>query len=138
MRLSFVFRGTALGLVALVATACGKNPVVITDSPTGTWGFVANRVYMAMIKEANACIDEGIATREHSSKKESGESPLGGDLRNKKAARLSADGLSFTVHWSEDGQNGSSAKPQRTWRDAYFCTAHPSPVRTGVFFPGRT
>ena len=36
-----------------VATACGKNPVVITDTPSGTWGFVANRVYMAMIQEAN-------------------------------------------------------------------------------------
>jgi 3-hydroxybutyryl-CoA dehydrogenase len=47
-----------------VATACGKNPVVITDSPTGTWGFVANRVYGAMLREANLCIEEGIATRE--------------------------------------------------------------------------
>jgi 3-hydroxyacyl-CoA dehydrogenase len=46
------------------ATACGKNPVVITDSPNGTWGFVANRVYMAMIQEANRCVDEGMATRE--------------------------------------------------------------------------
>jgi 3-hydroxyacyl-CoA dehydrogenase len=47
-----------------VATACGKNPVVITDAPSGTWGFVANRVYAAMVREANAVIDEGIATRE--------------------------------------------------------------------------
>jgi 3-hydroxybutyryl-CoA dehydrogenase len=47
-----------------VATACGKNPVVITDAPSGAWGFVANRVYMAMIQEANRCVDEGIATRE--------------------------------------------------------------------------
>jgi 3-hydroxyacyl-CoA dehydrogenase len=47
-----------------VATACGKNPVVITDAPSGTWGFVANRVYGAMLREANLCIDEGIATRE--------------------------------------------------------------------------
>jgi 3-hydroxyacyl-CoA dehydrogenase len=47
-----------------VATACGKNPVVITDAPSGTWGFVANRVYAAMLREANAVIDEGIATRE--------------------------------------------------------------------------
>src|SRR4029077_12135968 len=39
-------------------------PVVITDSPSGTWGFVANRVYGAMIQEANRCVDEGIATRE--------------------------------------------------------------------------
>ena len=69
MRLAEIVRGpgtsdaTAATIVEL-ATACGKNPVVITDSPNGTWGFVANRVYMAMIKEANACIDEGIATRE--------------------------------------------------------------------------
>jgi 3-hydroxyacyl-CoA dehydrogenase len=47
-----------------VALACGKNPVVITDSPSGTWGFVANRVYGAMIREANAAVEEGIATRE--------------------------------------------------------------------------
>jgi len=69
MRLAEIVRGpetsdaTAATIVEL-ATACGKNPVVIKDSPDGTWGFVANRVYMAMIKEANACIDEGIATRE--------------------------------------------------------------------------
>ena len=69
MRLAEIVRGpdtsdaTAATIVEL-ATACGKNPVVISDSPDGTWGFVANRVYMAMIKEANACIDEGIATRE--------------------------------------------------------------------------
>ena len=46
------------------ARACGKNPVVINDAPSGAWGFVANRVYMAMIQEANRCVDEGIATRE--------------------------------------------------------------------------
>jgi 3-hydroxybutyryl-CoA dehydrogenase len=45
------------------ATACGKNPVVIADTTTA-WGFVANRVYGAMLKEANRCIDEGVATRE--------------------------------------------------------------------------
>jgi 3-hydroxybutyryl-CoA dehydrogenase len=44
------------------ATACGKNPVVIADT-TSTWGFVANRVYGAMIEEANRCVEEGIATR---------------------------------------------------------------------------
>jgi 3-hydroxyacyl-CoA dehydrogenase len=47
-----------------LARACGKNPVVITDAPSGTWGFVANRVYGAMIREANAVVEEGIATRE--------------------------------------------------------------------------
>jgi 3-hydroxybutyryl-CoA dehydrogenase len=47
-----------------LAHACEKHPVVITDSPSGTWGFVANRVYGAMLREANAVIEEGVATRE--------------------------------------------------------------------------
>ena len=47
-----------------LAVECGKNPVVITDAPSGTWGFVANRVYGAMLREANAVLEEGIATRE--------------------------------------------------------------------------
>jgi 3-hydroxybutyryl-CoA dehydrogenase len=69
MRLAEIVRGPAtsdatVATIVELATACNKNPVVIQDSPDGTWGFVANRVYMAMIKEANACIDEGIATRE--------------------------------------------------------------------------
>ena len=55
---------TTVQTVVDVASACGKHPVVITDSPSGTWGFVANRVYGAMIQEANRCVDEGIATRE--------------------------------------------------------------------------
>lgn len=46
-----------------VAAACGKNPVVIKDT-TSTWGFVANRVYFAMIQEANKVVEEGVATRE--------------------------------------------------------------------------
>ena len=46
-----------------VAAACGKNPVVINDT-TSAWGFVANRVYFAMIQEANRVVEEGIATRE--------------------------------------------------------------------------
>ena len=49
--------------VVEVAAACGKNPVVINDT-TSTWGFVANRVYFAMIQEANKVVEEGIATRE--------------------------------------------------------------------------
>jgi len=69
MRLAEIVRtadtsDAAVQTVVDVATACGKNPVVITDAPSGTWGFVANRVYMAMIAEANRCVDEGIATRE--------------------------------------------------------------------------
>ena len=69
MRLAEIVRGpdtsdATVQTIVELATACGKNPVVIHDSPDGTWGFVANRVYAAMIREANACIDEGIATRE--------------------------------------------------------------------------
>lgn len=44
-----------------IATRCGKHPVVIKDSAM-TWGFVANRVYGAMIREAARCVEEGIAT----------------------------------------------------------------------------
>ena len=40
-----------------------RTPVVINDT-TSTWGFVANRVYFAMIQEANKVVEEGIATRE--------------------------------------------------------------------------
>ena len=47
--------------VTAVATACGKNPIVINDAPT-SWGFVANRVYFAMIAEANRVVAEGVAT----------------------------------------------------------------------------
>ena len=69
MRLAEIVRGAATSDATVqtlveVATACEKNPVVITDAPSGAWGFVANRVYMAMIQEANRCVDEGIATRE--------------------------------------------------------------------------
>jgi 3-hydroxyacyl-CoA dehydrogenase len=69
MRLAEIVRTSATSdatvqTIVDVAAACGKNPVVITDAPSGTWGFVANRVYAAMLREANAVIDEGIATRE--------------------------------------------------------------------------
>ncbi len=50
-------------VVVDAAIACGKNPVVIADTTTA-WGFVANRVYGAMLREANAVVEEGIATRE--------------------------------------------------------------------------
>jgi 3-hydroxyacyl-CoA dehydrogenase len=44
-----------------VATACGKNPIVIRDTPMA-WGFVTNRVYFAMVAEAQKVVSEGIAT----------------------------------------------------------------------------
>lgn len=49
--------------VTRVAAACGKNPVVVRDAPTA-WGFVANRVYFAMIAEAQRVVAAGIATNE--------------------------------------------------------------------------
>jgi 3-hydroxyacyl-CoA dehydrogenase len=47
--------------VSAVARQCGKNPVVIKDTAMA-WGFVANRVYFAMIAEAQKVVNEGIAT----------------------------------------------------------------------------
>lgn len=61
-----IVRGPATSdecVATLVAAAerCGKHPVVIKDSAMA-WGYVANRVYGAMIREAARCADEGIAT----------------------------------------------------------------------------
>jgi 3-hydroxyacyl-CoA dehydrogenase len=53
----------AIETVTKVATACGKNPIVVKDIDTA-WGFVANRVYFAMIREAQRVIDDGVATAE--------------------------------------------------------------------------
>ena len=49
--------------VVAVASRCGKNPVVVQDFPT-QWGFVANRVYFAMIREAQRVVDAGIASQD--------------------------------------------------------------------------
>ncbi|HEX5616691.1 MAG TPA: 3-hydroxyacyl-CoA dehydrogenase family protein [Acidimicrobiia bacterium] len=49
--------------VVEVARACGKHPIVVKDNPM-EWGFVANRVYFAMVREAQRVVDEGIATRD--------------------------------------------------------------------------
>ena len=46
--------------VVEVATAMGKTPVVVNDSP----GFVSNRVLMPMVNEAVYCVMEGVATPE--------------------------------------------------------------------------
>jgi len=50
-------------LEAVVAAArrCGKNPVVVRDAPTA-WGYVSNRVYFAMVAEAQKLVAEGVAT----------------------------------------------------------------------------
>jgi 3-hydroxybutyryl-CoA dehydrogenase len=47
--------------VRRVATACGKAPVVVRDVDTA-WGFVANRVYAAMLVEAQRVVQEGVAS----------------------------------------------------------------------------
>src|SRR5947209_8313129 len=52
-----------VAVVREAATRCGKNPVVVKDNPM-QWGFVANRVYFAMVREASRVVDEGIATRD--------------------------------------------------------------------------
>jgi len=54
---------TTVETIVAVATACGKNPVVVRDNPT-TWGFVANRVYFAMVAEANRVVADGVATED--------------------------------------------------------------------------
>ena len=46
-----------------VAARCGKHPVVVKDNPMA-WGFVANRVYAAMLREAARVVEEGVATHE--------------------------------------------------------------------------
>ena len=49
--------------VMACASRCGKNPVVVRDNPL-EWGFVANRIYFAMLREASRVVEEGVATDE--------------------------------------------------------------------------
>ena len=49
--------------VERLAAGAGKNPVVVQDQPR-TWGYVANRIYAAMRREAQQVVDEGVATPE--------------------------------------------------------------------------
>lgn len=42
------------------AERCGKNPVVVKDNAR-VWGFVANRIYGAMLREAGRVVEEGVA-----------------------------------------------------------------------------
>ena len=53
----------ATDAVTAVAARCGKNPVVVKDNPMA-WGFVANRIYFAMLREASRVVEEGVATHE--------------------------------------------------------------------------
>lgn len=68
MRFAEIVRGPAtaqdtLDVVVELARGAGKNPVVVRDTPMA-WGYVANRIYAAMTREADRVADEGIATRE--------------------------------------------------------------------------
>ncbi len=49
--------------VTRLARAAGKNPIVVKDQPR-SWGYVANRVYAAMGREARQVVAEGVATAE--------------------------------------------------------------------------
>lgn len=49
--------------IVRIAADAGKNPVVVKDAPT-SWGYVANRVYFAMVREAQRVVQEGVASRE--------------------------------------------------------------------------
>jgi 3-hydroxyacyl-CoA dehydrogenase len=53
----------AVELVRETALACGKHPVVVKDVAT-SWGYVANRIYAAMIREAARVVEEGVASHE--------------------------------------------------------------------------
>jgi 3-hydroxyacyl-CoA dehydrogenase len=45
-----------------LARRAGKHPVVVKDTPMA-WGYVANRIYAAMIREADRVAAEGVASR---------------------------------------------------------------------------
>jgi 3-hydroxybutyryl-CoA dehydrogenase len=68
MKLAEIVRGPetsdeTIDTVVRLAAAAGKNPVVVKDTDQ-SWGYVANRVYFAMVREANRVVSEGIADRE--------------------------------------------------------------------------
>ena len=68
MKMAEIVRGpetsdTTIDTIVRLAAAAGKNPVVVKDTDY-SWGYVANRVYAAMIREADRVVAEGIAERE--------------------------------------------------------------------------
>jgi 3-hydroxyacyl-CoA dehydrogenase len=68
MRFAEIVRGPAtedetVETVCELARACGKNPIVVNDNPR-VWGFVANRVYAAMLREAGQVVAEGVASQD--------------------------------------------------------------------------
>jgi 3-hydroxyacyl-CoA dehydrogenase len=67
MKMAEIVRGPktsdeTIAVIERLAAAAGKHPVVVNDTAMA-WGYVANRVYSAMIREAQRVIDEGIADR---------------------------------------------------------------------------
>jgi 3-hydroxybutyryl-CoA dehydrogenase len=46
-----------------LAEQCGKEPVVIAENPRA-WGFVANRIFFAAVREAERVRDEGLASEQ--------------------------------------------------------------------------
>ena len=68
MKLAEIVRGpetseATVDTIVRLAAAAGKNPVVVNDTDQA-WGYVANRVYFAMVREANRVVAEGIADRD--------------------------------------------------------------------------
>ena len=55
-------RDAVIATVTRVARDCGKNPIVVNDNPM-VWGFAANRIYGAMLREAGQVVAEGIASQ---------------------------------------------------------------------------
>ena len=53
----------AIETVRRLAAEAGKHPVVVKDHPMA-WGYVANRVYAAMLQEAGRVVAEGVASHE--------------------------------------------------------------------------
>jgi 3-hydroxybutyryl-CoA dehydrogenase len=51
----------AIDTVVELAARCGKNPQVVRDQPLA-WGFVANRIYLALLHEAERIVAEGVAS----------------------------------------------------------------------------
>jgi 3-hydroxybutyryl-CoA dehydrogenase/3-hydroxyacyl-CoA dehydrogenase len=65
MRLAEIVRTPAtseasIDVVCALARSAGKNPLVVNDHET-SWGYVANRVYAAMYREARQVIADGVA-----------------------------------------------------------------------------
>jgi 3-hydroxybutyryl-CoA dehydrogenase len=68
MKMAEIVRGPSTSdqtveAVVQLARRAGKNPVVVKDAPM-SWGYVANRIYAAMIREADRVASEGVASRE--------------------------------------------------------------------------